>query len=132
MQLWVHPLSGLILKVSMWQLRWGALAPPSLAMSGFRMDVAEVFFRCLLRQLWAFLEQAEIGPEGRPELFAPPVAQLTSDFPQQPSLLGNLVPHQINLWMGAAPSGETAPLQVTFLPWVTPASPEHCFVEERR
>lgn len=51
--------------------------------------------------------QVGIGSDGQPELFAPPVAQLASDFPLQPTLLGNLVPHQVNLWMGAAPSGET-------------------------
>ena len=53
--------------------------------------------------------QADINIDEQPELYAPPLAQLLSDFPLQPSLLGNLVPHQINLWMGCAPNGE-APL----------------------
>lgn len=35
-----------------------------------------------------------------------PVLQLAGDLPVQPSLLGNLVPQQINLWAGCAPEGE--------------------------
>ena len=49
-----------------------------------------------------------VAPDGHPELCAAPVAQLQGDFPLRPALLGNLVPQQLNLWMGAAPAGEHA------------------------
>ena len=38
---------------------------------------------------------------------ASPVGELQSDFPLQPQCMGNLVPQQINLWMGAAPEGHS-------------------------
>ena len=31
--------------------------------------------------------------------------KLSHDFPMVPEVLGNLVPHQVNLWIGAAPEG---------------------------
>ena len=34
------------------------------------------------------------------ELHAPPVSLLRSDFPLQPELTNQLVPHQINMWLG--------------------------------
>ena len=36
----------------------------------------------------------------------PPVEELKADFPLRPVCMGNLVPQQINLWMGAAPTGQ--------------------------
>lgn len=43
------------------------------------------------------------GPEGRPDLASPPVLQLlqNGDVPLRHELLGNLVPMNINVWMGA-------------------------------
>ncbi len=31
--------------------------------------------------------------------------KLQGDFPAVPEILGNLVPHQVNPWIGAAPEG---------------------------
>ena len=53
-----------------------------------------------------FSVQVKIASDGHPELFAAPVVQLATDFPLRPLLLGNLVPHQINMWTGVAPSGK--------------------------
>ncbi|BDA43071.1 probable bifunctional peptidase and (3S)-lysyl hydroxylase Jmjd7 at N-terminal half [Coccomyxa sp. Obi] len=64
--------------------------------------------------LYLTTQEVDIGQDGQPELYAPPVAQLASDFPVQPSLLGNLVPHQINLWMGCAPNGASSGLHHDF------------------
>ena len=38
--------------------------------------------------------------EGRPELISPPIEQLKSDLPIIPSLFGNLIVSNINLWFG--------------------------------
>ena len=56
------------------------------------------------------------GPDGHPELMAPPTLNLATDFPLQPSLLGNLVPQQINVWMGnsSAIQGATTGMHLDF------------------
>jgi len=59
-------------------------------------------------------QEAPLGPDGHPEVLAPPTAQLAADFPLQPALLGNLVPQQINIWMGCAPEGSTTGLHHDF------------------
>lgn len=48
--------------------------------------------------------------DGRPELMAPFVAKLQQDFPLQPALLGNLVPQNINIWMGNNKDGSSSGL----------------------
>ena len=50
-------------------------------------------------------KQVRTDVEGHPEVMAAPLEQLRADFPLVPELLGNLVPQQINLWMGCAPDG---------------------------
>ncbi|KAF5838459.1 cupin-like domain-containing protein [Dunaliella salina] len=40
--------------------------------------------------------------DGHPELWAEPLCRLTQDFTPCPSLMGGLVPQQVNLWMGCA------------------------------
>ncbi|KAF1318676.1 putative Ion channel, partial [Globisporangium splendens] len=48
---------------------------------------------------------------GRPELMAPFVAKLQRDgFPLRPALLGNLVPQNINIWMGNNMAGSSSGL----------------------
>ena len=54
------------------------------------------------------------APDGHPEIMAPPTSNLSSDFPLQPELLGNLVPQQVNIWMGCAPEGSSTGLHVDF------------------
>jgi hypothetical protein len=39
---------------------------------------------------------------------AEPLCHLRDDFPVQPSLLGNLIPHQISLWQGFAGTGQSS------------------------
>ena len=43
---------------------------------------------------------------GYPNLLAAPLTELQADMPQRPALMGNLIPQQINLWMGAAQEGQ--------------------------
>lgn len=50
-------------------------------------------------------EQAGVGPDGFPEPIVPPMRQLATDVPIQPSLLGNLCLQQLNLWMGNSLEG---------------------------
>ena len=40
-----------------------------------------------------------------PKVVSPLLERLQPDFPVVPEVLGNLVPHQVNLWIGAAPEG---------------------------
>ncbi|OQR98591.1 hypothetical protein ACHHYP_08383 [Achlya hypogyna] len=47
---------------------------------------------------------------GRPGLMAPFIQLLAHDFPLTPELLGNLVPQNINVWMGNAVEGSTTGL----------------------
>lgn len=54
------------------------------------------------------------APDGHPEIMAPPTSYLATDFPIQPEILGNLVPQQVNMWMGCAPEGSTTGLHVDF------------------
>lgn len=60
-------------------------------------------------------QDAPLGPDGHPEALAPPVLSLANDFfPLRPALLGRLVPHQFNLWMGCAPDGASSGLHHDF------------------
>lgn len=42
---------------------------------------------------------------GSPKVFGQLMHRLQGDFPAVPEILGNLVPHQVNPWIGAAPEG---------------------------
>jgi hypothetical protein len=44
----------------------------------------------------------QLNEEGRPQLMSEPVASLKDDFPLRPTLAGNLIPTNYNLWMGSA------------------------------
>jgi len=54
------------------------------------------------------------APDGFPEIMAPPTSYLATDFPIQPEVLGNLIPQQVNIWMGCAPEGSSTGLHVDF------------------
>lgn len=43
--------------------------------------------------------------QGAPRVCSELMESLQGDFPAVPEVLGNLVPHQVNLWIGAAPEG---------------------------
>ena len=46
-----------------------------------------------------------------PKVVSQLLERLQQDFPVMPEVLGNLVPHQVNLWIGAAPEGMSRPVQ---------------------
>jgi len=48
------------------------------------------------------------------EFCPPPLTDLLHDFPLRPSLLGNLVPQQVNLWMGNSKHGSSSGLHHDF------------------
>jgi hypothetical protein len=43
----------------------------------------------------------------RPDLMSPLMKYLQHDFPLQPQIIGNLIPQNINLWMGGNSSSST-------------------------
>lgn len=47
---------------------------------------------------------------GYESLFAEPLNHLQSDFPLRPKLFGNLIPYQMNLWMGVSKNGSSSGL----------------------
>lgn len=59
-----------------------------------------------------YLTTQEVAAEedGRPEIMAPFVAKLQEDFPLRPALLGNLIPQNINIWMGNNKEGSSSGL----------------------
>lgn len=60
-----------------------------------------------------FALQLRAARDGYPECLGPPLDNLASDFPLQPSLTGHLLPQQVNMWMGLAKNGELAALLST-------------------
>jgi hypothetical protein len=52
------------------------------------------------------VQDVKVSADGHPELFAPPITQLQADLPLQPACMGNLIPQQLNIWMGNSPDGE--------------------------
>ncbi len=68
-------------------------APQTLLL---RQDTSLCSLRCV---------QAGVDADGHPHVMGFPVKELKGDFPLRPECMGNLVPQQINLWMGAAPKG---------------------------
>jgi hypothetical protein len=45
-------------------------------------------------------QDLEYNPEGQPEIVSEPVKQLVGEFPWKPSIMGNLVLQNANIWMG--------------------------------
>lgn len=45
-------------------------------------------------------QDAHANTDGRPDLMSPFMKTLSSDFPLRPILMGNLIPQNINLWIG--------------------------------
>jgi len=52
--------------------------------------------------------------DGRPAVLAPPLTLLADDFPLRPTLMGGLVPANINLWMGNSREGAMSGLHHDF------------------
>ena len=81
--------------------------PPCVTGSGVRW-AAPRDTGCLttsLKQPCAAHAQVGLDRAGHPKLLAAPLTELQADIPLRPALMGNLVPQQINLWMGAAQEG---------------------------
>ncbi|CAM9861457.1 unnamed protein product, partial [Hapterophycus canaliculatus] len=57
-----------------------------------------------------YLTTQELGldPTGRPALMSAPLDRLRDDFPLRPKLVGELVPQNVNLWMGHTKSGASS------------------------
>ncbi|CAM9496749.1 unnamed protein product, partial [Scytosiphon promiscuus] len=57
-----------------------------------------------------YLTTQELGldPTGRPALMSAPLDRLRDDFPLRPKLAGELVPQNVNLWMGHTKSGASS------------------------
>lgn len=51
-----------------------------------------------------------VAADGKPALYAAPVSDLQADFPLRPALMGNLIPFNLNLWMGNSKSGSMSGL----------------------
>jgi hypothetical protein len=48
--------------------------------------------------------------DGRPDLMSPLMKHLSNDFPLQPFIMGNLIPQNINMWMGNNTNGVSSGL----------------------
>lgn len=57
------------------------------------------------------IEEDESGPKA---LFGTPTTKFTSIFPHEPSLLGNLLPYQFNIWFGASKDQSSSGLHHDF------------------
>ena len=52
--------------------------------------------------------------DGRPGIMSSPVTELLSDVPVRPSLMGNLIPQNLNIWFGNAKGGSSTGLHHDF------------------
>lgn len=50
--------------------------------------------------------QASEDLDGIPDVVSDPLTHLEEDFPLRPELMGHLIPHQVNVWIGAAKEGD--------------------------
>ena len=55
-------------------------------------------------------QDVRANSDGRPELMSPLMKSLSSDFPLRPLLMGNLVPQNINMWLGNSKDGTSSGL----------------------
>ncbi|CAD7702113.1 unnamed protein product [Ostreobium quekettii] len=64
--------------------------------------------------LYFTAQQTSVGADGFLELYGAPLTSVPNDFGLTPSLLPNLVPQQMNLWIGAAREGASSGLHHDF------------------
>ncbi|KAL3792917.1 hypothetical protein ACHAW5_006824 [Stephanodiscus triporus] len=55
-------------------------------------------------------QDVEANSDGRPDLMSPLMKSLKNDFPLRPVLMGNLVPQNINMWIGNSKDGTSSGL----------------------
>lgn len=60
--------------------------------------------------LYVTSPEQPLGPHGIPDVMVSPTLDLCKDFPVRLSLAGNLIPQQINLWMGNSKNGSSSGL----------------------
>jgi uncharacterized protein (DUF4415 family) len=77
----------------------------------------QMTFRALLALLergdelhYLTTQDVEAEADGRPEVMARFVQRLRGDFPLRPALMGNLVPQNVNVWMGNNKHGSSTGL----------------------
>jgi len=54
------------------------------------------------QSLYLTTQDLEYTLEGIPSLFSAPISSLIDDIPMIPGLMGNLIPQNINLWLGSS------------------------------
>ena len=52
--------------------------------------------------LYLSTQELRYSEDGKPDLISAPVTCLVSDIPSRPVIMGNLIPQNVNLWMGAS------------------------------
>lgn len=55
--------------------------------------------------LYLSTQDVAVADDGLPQLLSPMMQKLQGDFPVVPAMMGALVPHAVNLWIGCAPQG---------------------------
>lgn len=60
--------------------------------------------------LYVTSPEQPVGPYGFPDVMVPPILNLRSDVPLRLSWAGNLVPQQVNMWMGNSVGGASSGL----------------------
>mmetsp|Transcript_21073 Transcript_21073/g.24405 ORF Transcript_21073/g.24405 Transcript_21073/m.24405 type:complete len:510 (-) Transcript_21073:2387-3916(-) len=55
-------------------------------------------------------QDVEANQDGQPDLMAPLMKALKDDFPLRPEMMGNIIPQNINLWMGNNKDGASSGL----------------------
>ncbi len=88
---------------------------PNLATSFGRGTTTAMTFRKFAMsltkgQLYLSTQDVPLADDGLPELLSPMMETLAQDIPITPKLMGALVPHAINLWVGCAPEGSSSGL----------------------
>ncbi|KAK9814629.1 hypothetical protein WJX72_009022 [[Myrmecia] bisecta] len=72
------------------------------------------FLKAADPNLYLTTQQVGVDADGHPALCGPPVSSLQQDLPLRPSLMGHLVPQQLNLWMGHTSEGASSGLHHDF------------------
>jgi hypothetical protein len=64
--------------------------------------------------LYMTTQKLNYSPEGEPDIISAPLTALTGEFPWRPSLMGDLVPQNVNLWMGRSAAGSSSGMHHDF------------------
>jgi hypothetical protein len=64
--------------------------------------------------LYLTTQNLTYSPEGQPDITSSPITELLKDIPIRPEIMGNLIPQNINLWMGQSSRPTTSGLHHDF------------------